>query len=144
MLRHSRTIGCAEGDRCKRSYGDAHWEQRAGQAVAKLQVSLYGLPIVKNRSVSYADIDPIASREIFITHALVRHEYTTKGFATCDANWGGQAEVVPPQPSAATDAGASAAAAKSGLNEGGATTKQQQDGGTAKALLDFLMGGSSQ
>ena len=73
-------------------------------------------------------------------------EYTTKGFATCDANWGGQSSVVPPQPSAATDGGASSAAAKSGLDQGGSTTqqKQQQDGGTAKALLDFLLGGSGQ
>jgi ATP-dependent helicase HrpA len=37
------------------------------------------LPIVKNRSVSYATIDPKLSRELFITHALVRHEYTSKG-----------------------------------------------------------------
>ncbi len=69
----------AAGDLCKRSYGDPHWEQRAGHAVAKEQVTLYGLPIVKNRSVSYATIDPVLSRELFITHALVRHEYATKG-----------------------------------------------------------------
>jgi ATP-dependent helicase HrpA len=69
----------AGGDLCKRSYGDPHWEQRAAQVVAKEQVTLYGLPIVKNRSVSYATIDPKLSRELFITHALVRHEYTSKG-----------------------------------------------------------------
>ncbi|HEY3805594.1 MAG TPA: ATP-dependent RNA helicase HrpA [Kofleriaceae bacterium] len=69
----------AAGDLCKRSYGDPHWEQRAGHAVANEQVTLYGLPIVKSRHVSYAAIDPVASREIFITHALVRHEYQTKG-----------------------------------------------------------------
>ncbi|HEY5945040.1 MAG TPA: ATP-dependent RNA helicase HrpA [Kofleriaceae bacterium] len=69
----------AAGELCKRSYGDPHWEQRAARVVAKEQVTLYGLPIVKSRSASYAEIDPVLSRELFITHALVRHEYATKG-----------------------------------------------------------------
>ena len=46
--------------------------------MAKEQVTLYGLPIVKDRKVSYAQYDPSLCRELFITHALVRHEYTTK------------------------------------------------------------------
>ena len=60
----------AAGDLCKRSYGDPHWEQRAGHAVARQQVSLYGLPIVKNRSVSYAEIDPVASRDDVQAHRV--------------------------------------------------------------------------
>ncbi|MEO8700943.1 MAG: ATP-dependent RNA helicase HrpA [Kofleriaceae bacterium] len=67
----------AGGALCKRSYGDPHWEQRQAQVMAKEQVTLYGLPIVKNRNVAYAALDPVLSRELFITHALVRHEYTT-------------------------------------------------------------------
>jgi ATP-dependent helicase HrpA len=69
----------AGGALCKRSYGDPHWEQRAAQVVAKEQVTLYGLPIVKNRNVSYANFDPVLAREMFIIHALVRQEYATKG-----------------------------------------------------------------
>ena len=68
----------AAGELCKRSHGDPHWEMKAGQVVAKEQVTLYGLPIVKDRKVSYAAFDPKLCRELFITHALVRHEYTTK------------------------------------------------------------------
>ncbi|MGN6109485.1 MAG: ATP-dependent RNA helicase HrpA [Kofleriaceae bacterium] len=67
------------GALCKRSHGDPHWEQRAAQVMAKEQVTIYGLPIVKNRRVAYATHDPVVSRELFITHALVRHEYATKG-----------------------------------------------------------------
>ncbi len=69
----------AAGELCKRSHGDPHWEQKAGQVVAKEQVTLYGLPIVKDRKVSYAPFDQALCRELFITHALVRHEYVTKG-----------------------------------------------------------------
>jgi ATP-dependent helicase HrpA len=71
-------LEAAAGPLCKRSYGDPHWEMKAGQVVAKEQVTLYGLPIVKDRKVAYAQFDQVLSRELFITHALVRHEYTTK------------------------------------------------------------------
>ncbi len=68
----------AAGSLCKRSHGDPHWEMKAGQVVAKEQVTLYGLPIVKDRKVSYAPYDQGLCRELFITHVLVRREYTTK------------------------------------------------------------------
>ena len=68
----------AAGALCKRSYGAPHWEQRAGQVMAKEQVTLFGLPIA-NRKAAYTAIDPKLCRELFIDHALVRHEYTTKG-----------------------------------------------------------------
>ena len=69
----------AAGPLCKRSHGDPHWEQKAAQVVAKEQVTLYGLPIVKDRKVAFAAIDPALCRELFITHALVRQEYDTRG-----------------------------------------------------------------
>ncbi|HPH64696.1 MAG TPA: ATP-dependent RNA helicase HrpA [Kofleriaceae bacterium] len=72
-------LEAAAGALCKRSYGDPHWEMKAGQVVAKEQVTLYGLPIIKDRRVSYATFDPELCRELFITHALVRHEYASKG-----------------------------------------------------------------
>jgi ATP-dependent helicase HrpA len=71
-------LEAAAGSLCKRSYGDPHWEMKAAQVVAKEQVTLYGLPVVKERRVSYAAFDPGLCRDMFITHALVRHEYTTK------------------------------------------------------------------
>ncbi len=68
----------AAGPLCKRSHGDPHWEMKQGQVVAREQVTLYGLPIVKDRKVAYAPFNPALCREVFITHALVRHEYDTK------------------------------------------------------------------
>ena len=68
----------AAGSLCKRSHGDPHWEMNAAQVVAREQVTLYGLPIVKDRKVAYAPYDQGLCRELFITHALVRHEYPTR------------------------------------------------------------------
>ncbi|HRI63019.1 MAG TPA: ATP-dependent RNA helicase HrpA [Polyangium sp.] len=69
----------AAGELCRRHYGDPHWEEKSAQVMAKENVSLYGLPIVRDRKVHYGPKDPAASRDIFITHALVRQEYKTKG-----------------------------------------------------------------
>jgi ATP-dependent helicase HrpA len=69
----------AAGPLCQRSHGDPHWEQKQAQTMAKEQVTLYGLPLVKDRRVAYARFDPALCRSMFITHALVRHEYTSKG-----------------------------------------------------------------
>ena len=71
-------LEAAAGPLCKRSHGDPHWELKAAQVVAKEQVTLYGLPIVKDRRVAYSAFDPELCRELFITHALVRHEYAAK------------------------------------------------------------------
>jgi ATP-dependent helicase HrpA len=68
----------AAGPLCRRSHSEPHWEQKQGQVMAREQVTLYGLPIVKDRKVAYARIDPALCRTMFITHALVRHEYATR------------------------------------------------------------------
>ncbi len=64
---------------CKRSHGDPHWEQKQAQVMAREQVTLFGLPVVKSRSVAYARFDPARCRELFITHALVRGEFASRG-----------------------------------------------------------------
>ncbi len=69
----------AAGPLCRYSHGDPHWEQKQAQVMAKEQATLYGLPIVKDRKVAYGRFDQALCRTMFITHALVRHEYTTKG-----------------------------------------------------------------
>ncbi len=58
------------GDLCRRSYANAHWEKNRGEVRAFEQVSLFGLPIVRDRSVSYGRIDPKTSHQIFV-QALV-------------------------------------------------------------------------
>jgi len=69
----------AAGSLCRYSHGDPHWEQKQGQVMAREQVTLYGLPIVKDRKVAYGRFDQALCRTMFITHALVRHEFATKG-----------------------------------------------------------------
>jgi ATP-dependent helicase HrpA len=64
---------------CKRSYGDPHWAERPAQVMAKEQVTLYGLPLARDRSVHYGPIDPRAAHRLFVMHALVRQEYLGKG-----------------------------------------------------------------
>jgi ATP-dependent helicase HrpA len=61
----------------KRSYSEPHWSARRGAAMAAEKVTLYGLPIVAARQVSYARVDPAAARELFITHALVEGDWQT-------------------------------------------------------------------
>ena len=61
----------------RRSYSEPHWERKRGGAVALEKVTLYGVPIVADRKVSYARIDPAAARELFIRHALVEGDWQT-------------------------------------------------------------------
>jgi ATP-dependent helicase HrpA len=61
----------------RRSYSEPHWEKKQGGAVALEKVTLYGVPIVTDRKVSYGRIDPAAARELFIRHALVEGDWQT-------------------------------------------------------------------
>jgi len=61
----------------KRTYSEPHWDARRGAAVAFEKVSLYGLPIVTERKVNYARVDPAVARELFISGALVEGEWET-------------------------------------------------------------------
>jgi ATP-dependent helicase HrpA len=61
----------------KRTYSEPHWEKRRGAVVALEKVTLYGVPIVTERKVSYGRIDREAAREIFIRDALVQGEWST-------------------------------------------------------------------
>jgi ATP-dependent helicase HrpA len=71
-------LEAAGGALCRRNYGDPHWAERPAQVMAAETVTLYGLPIVRDRRVHFGPIDPKASRRIFILHALVRQEYESK------------------------------------------------------------------
>ena len=62
----------------RHSYGEPHWDARRGAAMAMEKVTLYGLPIVTARPVSYARVDPAAARDLFIRHALVEGDWQTR------------------------------------------------------------------
>ncbi|SDC97896.1 ATP-dependent RNA helicase HrpA [Rhodococcus tukisamuensis] len=62
----------------KRTYSEPHWSTKRAAAMAYERVTLYGIPLVAKRAVGYATIDPEASRELFIRHALVQGEWQTQ------------------------------------------------------------------
>lgn len=62
----------------KRHYSDPLWNEGSAQVTAAERVSLYGLDIASGRRVHYGPIEPKASRELFIHHALVEGEWRTK------------------------------------------------------------------
>jgi ATP-dependent helicase HrpA len=62
----------------KRSYGEAWWDARQGRAVTSETVTLYGLPIVSNRTVGVERVNPELARDLFISHALVAGDWQTR------------------------------------------------------------------
>jgi ATP-dependent helicase HrpA len=61
-----------------RTYSEPHWDARRGAAMAYERVTLYGLPLVPHRRVGYASVEPAEARELFIRHALVEGDWTTR------------------------------------------------------------------
>jgi ATP-dependent helicase HrpA len=61
----------------RRSYAEPHWSRSRGAAMATERVTLYGIPLVVDRQVNYARVDPEAARELFLRHALVEGDWET-------------------------------------------------------------------
>ncbi|TIC85893.1 ATP-dependent RNA helicase HrpA [Nocardioides sp. GY 10113] len=62
----------------KRTYSEPVWSRKRASVVARERVTLYGVPLVADRPVNYGRIDPELSRELFIRHALVYGEWSTR------------------------------------------------------------------
>ena len=62
----------------QRTYSEPHWDARRGAVTAYERVTLYGLPLVPRRRVDYGGVDPETSRELFLRHALVEGDWTTR------------------------------------------------------------------
>jgi ATP-dependent helicase HrpA len=62
----------------KRTYSEPRWSKSLGAAVATEKVTLYGIPIIADRQLLLARIDPVLARELFIRHALVDGEWQTR------------------------------------------------------------------
>ena len=65
------------GPLAKHTYSEPHWSSKQGAAMCSEKVLLYGVPIVSDRRVLYAKVDPEAAREMFVRHALVEGDWTT-------------------------------------------------------------------
>ncbi len=61
----------------KRTYSEPRWSRGQGAAVATERVTLYGVPLVVDRTVQYARVDPAGAREIFLRSALVDGDWDT-------------------------------------------------------------------
>jgi ATP-dependent helicase HrpA len=62
----------------KRTHGEPFWDGASGRVMAHERITLLGLEIVRGRAVPFGPIDPVASRQVFIHHALVEGELNTR------------------------------------------------------------------
>src|SRR6476620_2863732 len=65
-------------DLVKRSYSEPHWSKKRAAVMAYERVTLYGVPLVADRLVSHGKVDAALARELFIRHALVYGEWSTR------------------------------------------------------------------
>ncbi len=72
------TVERVAGDLVQRTYSEPHWDGERGAAMAYERVTLFGLPLIPRRRVGYASIEPEESRELFIRHALVEGDWSTR------------------------------------------------------------------
>jgi ATP-dependent helicase HrpA len=61
----------------RRSYSEPSWDPERATTVALERVTLYGVPIVTERRVDYAAVDPALARDLFVRHALVDGDWAT-------------------------------------------------------------------
>jgi ATP-dependent helicase HrpA len=66
------------GHLVQRSYSEPHWSAKRGEVSAYERVTLYGLTLVAQRRVGFAQHDPVLARELFIRHALVEGDWQTR------------------------------------------------------------------
>ncbi len=62
----------------KRQHSEPRWSARRGSAVATERVTLYGVPLVVGRTVGLGTIDPALARDLFIRHALVEGDWSSR------------------------------------------------------------------
>src|SRR4051812_14090514 len=62
----------------RRTYSEPRWDPEGGAVVATERVTVYGLPIVAGRTVTYGRVDPALSRELFIRRALVEGDWRAR------------------------------------------------------------------
>ena len=62
----------------KRTYSEPHWSKKRAAVMAYEKVTLYGVPLVADRLISYGSVDRELARELFIRHALVYGEWSTR------------------------------------------------------------------
>ena len=64
-------------DLLKHNYSEPTWSRKRAAAIAHQKSTLYGVPIVADRTVPYHRVDPSAARDMFIRHALIAGDWNT-------------------------------------------------------------------
>ncbi|MBN2284157.1 MAG: ATP-dependent RNA helicase HrpA [Deltaproteobacteria bacterium] len=67
----SEWIEKAGGGLCRRTYRNPRWDRGRGEVVATARISLFGLVIDPERTVTYGPVNPTEATAIFIREALV-------------------------------------------------------------------------
>ncbi len=65
------------GHLVRRTYSEPRWMRSRGAVMATERVTLYGIPLVTDRTVNYGRVDPELCRELFIRRALVDGDWQT-------------------------------------------------------------------
>ena len=64
-------------DLLKHNYSEPTWSRKRAAAIAHQKSTLYGVPIVADRTVPYHHVDPTAARDMFIRNALIAGDWNT-------------------------------------------------------------------
>ena len=70
-------VEAVAGELVQKAHFDPRWDRERGEVVASERVTLYGLPLVARRQVSYGAIAAEEAREVFIREALVGGDFDT-------------------------------------------------------------------
>ncbi len=62
----------------KRTYSEPHWSKKRAAVLAYERVTLYGVPLATDRLVQFGKVNRELSRELFIRHALVYGEWSSR------------------------------------------------------------------
>lgn len=65
----------AAGEMVSHRYAEPYWSHSRGEVQAYETTSLWGVPLVVERLISYRKIDPELSREMFLLHGLVQGDW---------------------------------------------------------------------
>ncbi|MDK8481730.1 ATP-dependent RNA helicase HrpA [Corynebacterium sp. MSK105] len=65
------------GDLLKHNYSEPSWSRKRAAAIAHQKSTLYGVPIVADRTVPYHRVNPAAARDMFIRNALIAGDWNT-------------------------------------------------------------------
>ena len=64
-------------DLLKHNYSEPTWSRKRAAAIAHQKSTLYGVPIVADRTVPYHRVDSAAARDMFIRNALIAGDWNT-------------------------------------------------------------------